>query len=92
MGAQPSEVVGDVVRRGLLVATLGIAVGGFVAFGATRLLSSLLGSLLYAVDPGDSLTFVVTPVFLLGVVLLSSWLPAAQAARVNPVLALREER
>lgn len=88
MGAQPSEVVRDVVRRGLVVAVAGIGVGAVVAVGATRLLSSLL----FAVEPGDPLTFVLTPVFLLGVVLLSSWIPAAQAARVDPVQALREER
>jgi ABC-type antimicrobial peptide transport system permease subunit len=86
MGAQPSVVVREIVLRGLRVAVFGIVVGGVAALGMTRLLSTLL----FGVGPRDPITFVAAPLFLLAVVLLSSWLPASRASRVDPVAALRE--
>ena len=88
MGAQPSSVVQEVVRRGLRLAVASIAVGGLVAFGVTRLLATLL----FGVGPRDPLAFLLTPLFLIAVVALASWLPARQAARIDPSAALRNER
>ena len=88
MGAQPSSVVQEVVRRGLRLAVASIAVGGLVAFGVTRLLATLL----FGVGPRDPLAFLLTPLFLIAVVVLASWIPARQAARIDPSAALRNER
>jgi predicted lysophospholipase L1 biosynthesis ABC-type transport system permease subunit len=88
MGAQPSSVVQEVVRRGLRLAVASIAVGGLVAFGVTRLLATLL----FGVGPRDPLAFLLTPLFLIAVVALASCLPARQAARIDPSAALRNER
>ena len=88
MGAQPSSVVRAVVRRALRLAVAGIVVGGLAAFGVTRWLSSLL----FAVGPRDPVAFLLTPMFLIAVVALASWIPAHQAARVDPSTALRNER
>ena len=79
MGAQPSSVVQEVVRRGLRLAVASIAVGGLVAFGVTRLLATLL----FGVGPRDPLAFLLTPLFLIA---------ARQAARIDPSAALRNER
>jgi putative ABC transport system permease protein len=87
MGAQPASLVREVVGKGLRVALIGLVVGAVVAWGATRTLNSML----YGVTSRDPLTFVVASVFLLSVVLFSSWIPARRAARVDPVAALRAE-
>jgi putative ABC transport system permease protein len=89
MGAQPSSVVGDVVAQGVRVAAIGLAVGAVAALFAMRLLAST--TLLFGVGPNDPATFLLTPLFLMVVVLVSSWIPARQAARIDPVAALRAE-
>ena len=88
MGARPSSVVNEVVQRGLKIAAAGIVVGGIAAFGTTRVLSNLL----FGVGPRDPYAFLLTPLFLLAVVVLASWIPAHQAARVDPSTALRSDR
>ena len=88
MGAQPSSVLQEVVRRGLRLAVASIAVGGLVAFGVTRLLATLL----FGVGPRDPLAFLLTPLFLIAVVVLASWIPARQATPIDPSAALRNER
>lgn len=88
MGAQPSSVVQEVVRRGVKLAVAGCAVGALVAFGVTRLLATFL----FGVGPLDPVAFLLTPLCLVAVVALASWIPAHQAARVDPATALRDER
>jgi len=56
------------------------------AFGLTRLMTALL----FGVNPIDPATFVIVPTGLMIVVLLASYLPAAKAARVDPMSALRQ--
>jgi putative ABC transport system permease protein len=87
MGAQGRALVRMVVGRGLKMGVLGLAVGAVGAVVASRLLESLL----FGVAPRDPATFALTPVFLLGVVVLSAWLPARRATRTDPVEVLREE-
>lgn len=56
---------------------------------ASLLLTRLMSSLLYKVGARDLATFALTPLVLLGIDLLASYLPARRATKVNPVEALR---
>jgi ABC-type antimicrobial peptide transport system permease subunit len=87
LGAQPGELKGMVVRQGLVLTGIGVAIGLAAAMGLTRLMSSLL----YGISPRDPLTFATVPVLLATSALLASYLPARRAAAVDPVIALRAE-
>jgi putative ABC transport system permease protein len=87
MGAQRGSVARMVIGEGLAIAMIGAGIGLAGAIAASRALASLL----YGVGPVDPLTWVATPLFLLLVVLVSSWLPARQAARTDPATVLRED-
>lgn len=76
-----------VVARGLRLALLGVAVGVPGALLLTRLISNLL----YGVGPTDPLTFVSVASLLIVTSVLASLVPAAKAARVDPLHALRHE-
>ncbi|HEX5077422.1 MAG TPA: ABC transporter permease [Gemmatimonadaceae bacterium] len=86
LGAQRADVVGRVLRQGLVLAVLGIAVGTLGSFGMARGLATLL----HEVSPTDPVTFIAVAVILAAVAVLASWLPARRAAAVDPVVALRE--
>jgi putative ABC transport system permease protein len=85
LGAERRRVLSLVIRQGLTLAAIGIGIGLPGAFAASRLLR---GSL-FGVTAADPLTYVAIPLALLLVALLSSWLPARRATRVDPVVALR---
>jgi len=87
LGARGADVLGAVLRRALLLAGLGAAIGVTAALGATRLLESLL----FGVTATDPVTFVGVPLFLVVVALLASYVPARRATRVDPMTALRQE-
>lgn len=87
MGAQPADVLRMILQRAGVLTGVGIAVG--VVFAAV--LARLLASLLYGVRPGDPVVFGGVIVTIGVVALLSSWAPARQASRVDPMEALREE-
>jgi putative ABC transport system permease protein len=87
LGAERRRVLSLVIRRGLALASVGIGVGLPGAFAASRLLR---GSL-FGITAADPLTYVAIPLALLVVALLSSWLPARRATRVDPVVALRND-
>jgi putative ABC transport system permease protein len=74
-----------VVRYGLTLAAGGLAIGLEVASGLTRAMASLL----YRVDAVDPITFVAVPVFILLAAVVACLVPAWQAARTDPVSALR---
>ena len=84
LGASASSVVRMVVGQGVLLAILGIAIGGVAAFAATR----VLGNLLFEVSVRDPLAFAAAAVILFAVAIGASWVPARRAARVDPVRAL----
>jgi putative ABC transport system permease protein len=86
LGAAHAAVVRMVLRRGLKLTCLGVAIGLAAAFAATRLIANLL-----FVSPTDSRTFVAISVLLSAVALAASFLPARRAARVDPLVALRLE-
>ena len=87
LGAEPSRVTRLVVLNGLRVAALGVAGGVVAAFFAARLASSLL----HGVSPHDPITLVAAPLTMLVVVALANYIPARRAARVDPLMALRQE-
>jgi len=87
LGAQKSDVLKLVVRQGLLLAVIGVALGLGLALGLTRFLTTLL----FGVSATDPLTFVVIAVLLMLTALLACYLPARRATRVDPMVALRYE-
>jgi len=87
LGARQSEVRGMVIAQAARVAAIGILVGGVVALGAARALTSQL----YGVAPTDPLTFAATAVLLAAVALAAAAIPARRAARIEPMRVLRGE-
>jgi ABC-type antimicrobial peptide transport system permease subunit len=87
LGADSRNVLGLVLRHGLKLAGLGIAIGVPAALGLTRVLMTLL----FEVKPTDPLTFIGVSFLLLLVALFACWLPARRAAKVDPMEALRCE-
>lgn len=85
LGAQRRDVLGLVVRQGITLAMLGVALGVAGAFGVTR----VIGSLLYNVPPTDPVSFGGVALFLTAIALLASYLPARRATVVDPIVALR---
>ncbi|UCC73878.1 MAG: ABC transporter permease, partial [Gemmatimonadota bacterium] len=87
MGAQAGQVKRMVVRQGLILAAVGVAIGLALALGLTRLMVGLL----FGVSPVDPLTFLAVAAALIGVALVASYLPARRAAGLDPMDVLRAE-
>jgi putative ABC transport system permease protein len=87
LGADARRVLRMVVRQGVWLAALGVAIGVVVAWGVTRGLTSQL----YGVGVRDPLTFASVAGLLLLVAGVASWVPARRATRVNPTAAVRGE-
>jgi predicted permease len=87
LGAQRGNILGDVLRQGLTLASAGAAIGLVVAFLVARLMSGML----FGVRPSDPVTFAGVALLLMGVALLGCYFPARRATRVDPMVALRHE-
>jgi putative ABC transport system permease protein len=87
LGAQMRDVVKLVLKGGMAMALLGTGLGLVGAFVLTRLMSSLL----FGVQPTDKATFVIVSVCLVTTALLACYLPARKATKVDPLKALRYE-
>ena len=87
LGAQGESVQRIFVTRGLSLAAAGLVVGMIGAAALMRVLSSLL----FGVNPFDPITYVAVAVGLGLVALVATWVPARQATKVDPMLALRAE-
>jgi putative ABC transport system permease protein len=87
LGAEARDIRRMVLRQGLTIGGIGIAIGLLAAAGATR----FLGYFLLGVNPLDPWTFGGVSAVLLATVLVASWIPARRATRVEPTVALRYE-
>ena len=87
LGARQSDVLGMVVKEGMQLAFLGVAIGLVLAVAATRLMAGFL----FNVSPLDGVTFAGMSLVFLGIAFASSYLPARRAAASDPVAALRAE-
>lgn len=87
LGAQSSDVLGLVLREGMILASVGIGIGMAAALG----LMQVLRSLLFGITPTDPLTFICAALLLITVALLACYLPARRAAKIDPMEALRYE-
>lgn len=87
LGAGAAQVRNTIVLQGMRLTSMGIAIGLVAAWGLT----SLLAGLLFGVAARDPLVFTAVPLVLGAVALLSVWIPALRAARIEPIQALRTE-
>jgi putative ABC transport system permease protein len=87
LGARPIDIVRMVVREGMLLAGIGVALGSALGYVAARLLATLL----FGITPTDVVSFTLAGGCLLVFALGASYLPARKATRVDPAIALRAE-
>jgi len=87
LGAQASNLRNMVIRQGMALVLIGVLVGIGGAFWLTRFLAGFL----FGVKTLDPVAFLATPMLLSAVALLSIWIPAKRATRVDPMTALRVE-
>jgi putative ABC transport system permease protein len=87
LGADARDVMKLVLREGLVIVSMGVAIGIALAFAATRLISSVL----FSVSPSDPLTFLAISLLLVGVALGACFVPGRRATKVDPMEALRYE-
>ena len=86
LGAQPQSVGRLVLRNGLTLTTIGLAIGLGTALALVRVMRTLL----YEVEPTDPVAVGGVTLLLLATAIVASWRPARQAMRVDPVALLRE--
>jgi predicted permease len=87
MGATSRDILKMVLRQGLAVVGIGLALGLITALAGTRVISGLFTG----VKPTDPLTFTVVVLLLTAIALFACWIPARRATRIDPLVALRHE-
>jgi putative ABC transport system permease protein len=87
LGARRDRVIRSIVREGMTLAAVGIGAG----LGGALALGRVVGTLVYGLDTRDPLTFTAVAGTLAIVSLAACGLPASRAARVDPIVALRED-
>ena len=87
LGAHPSRVMAMIVRETAGVVLIGVAIGGALAFLASRLIASTL----FGIAPRDPATFATATAVLLAVAACAGYLPARRASKLEPIAALRAE-
>lgn len=85
LGADRGNVLGLVLREGVLLAGTGVVIGLAAALAFTRVLRTML----FEITPSDPRTYVAIAIVLAAVLLVASWIPARRAAAVDPMVALR---
>ncbi|MEP6783835.1 MAG: ABC transporter permease, partial [Acidobacteriota bacterium] len=86
LGATPGELIGMVLRQGLLLTIVAIGIGLVAALIVTRFMASML----FGVAPRDPLTFAIVAIVLGTVAIAATLIPARRAMTVNPITALRD--
>ncbi len=87
LGAQPRQVLVQIMREGLQLAVLGVGLGVLAALGAGQAIATFL----FGVPATDPLTLGSVAALLLGVAALATYLPSRRALRVDPLIALRSD-
>ncbi|MBS1855930.1 MAG: ABC transporter permease [Acidobacteria bacterium] len=87
LGAQRGNILGMVLRQGMELAALGIALGLAGAFALTRLMAGLL----FGIGARDPLTYLAVALALAAITMLATYVPARRATGIDPIVALREE-
>lgn len=87
IGASREQIIGMILKQGLWKSGLGVVLGLAGAF----LLSRYMTSMLFGVQPTDPIVYAVVSAVLIAVALLASYLPARRAAKIDPLVALRDE-
>ena len=90
LGASPGSLLGMVVRQGMTLTLIGLAIGLALALGAFGSIGAAR-ALLPGISPLDPITFITVPLMLGLIALLASWIPGRRAGRVDPLVALRYE-
>jgi putative ABC transport system permease protein len=85
LGAQRVNVVTMVLRQGLQLVLIGLAIG----MAGALVLTGLLTTLLFGVEPTDAVTFFAVSMVLVAVAAVACFVPARRAASVDPMIALR---
>jgi len=85
LGAQRGSVLSLVLRQGITLVLVGLAIGLAGALVVTRVLTTLL----FGVEPTDALTFLAVSMVLVAVAAAACLIPARRAASVDPMVALR---
>jgi predicted permease len=87
LGATPSSLMTMVMRQGMILVLIGLAIGAIMAFQLTHVMAALL----YAVEPTDPLTFFGVSVVLAIAAAIACFVPARRVTRIDPMIALRSE-
>jgi predicted permease len=87
LGASPRRLLTQVIREGLIVASVAIAIGGSAAWALSRSFSSLL----FGVSGGNGLAIAAAAIILIALAVVASAVPARRAAGADPILALRTD-
>ncbi|HEV8483087.1 MAG TPA: ABC transporter permease [Blastocatellia bacterium] len=87
LGAQARDVIKLVIKQGIALAFIGVAIGLAASFALTRLMERLL----FEVSTTDKATFAGVAALLIAVAVLACWIPARRASQVDPMVALRRE-
>lgn len=85
LGAQRNQIVRGIIKQGLVILAMGIALGGLAAAG----IGQVAGSFLVGVSGRDPLTYICASLMMAAIALTATLIPALRATKVNPMIALR---
>jgi putative ABC transport system permease protein len=91
LGAKRSQIHRMVLREGMLLVLVGLAIGLAAAVAINTVLAKLLADMLFEIEALDPWTFIGVPILIVVIGGLACWLPARKATRVDPMLAIRHE-
>jgi len=93
LGAAQTDVLNMIIKQGMTLAVIGVALGLGGAYALTKYLESWmqLSKMLYGINPADPMTYGVTAALLTLVALIACYIPARRATKVDPMVALRCE-